>query len=185
MVDNRAITRAAIVAEALSWIGTPYRHQASLKGRLRLSRIDPRCLARLLRRRAGGDCRPTRPTGPRHAGRRRLAKRRGGTSLKSGRRRPEQGTCCSSAGAIICRLNMRRSWWTTTSFVHAQQGAAVACAALTPWWRRRIACAFRFPGVRTDGPSQTRLPAWRSTVEVRTIRLDGRVGERASEGDPV
>ncbi len=26
------ITRAAIIAEARSWIGTPYRHQASLKG---------------------------------------------------------------------------------------------------------------------------------------------------------
>lgn len=25
-------TRAAIVAEARGWIGTPYRHQASLKG---------------------------------------------------------------------------------------------------------------------------------------------------------
>ena len=27
-----AITREAIVAEAASWLGTPYRHQASLKG---------------------------------------------------------------------------------------------------------------------------------------------------------
>lgn len=26
------VTRAAIVAEARSWLGTPYRHQASLKG---------------------------------------------------------------------------------------------------------------------------------------------------------
>ena len=32
-------------------------------------------------------------------------------------------------------------------FVHAHQGAAVAFAALTPWWRRRVAFVFRFPGV--------------------------------------
>ena len=32
-------------------------------------------------------------------------------------------------------------------FVHAHQGAAVAFAALTPWWRRRVAYAFRFQGV--------------------------------------
>jgi NlpC/P60 family putative phage cell wall peptidase len=31
--------------------------------------------------------------------------------------------------------------------IHAQQGAAVTTATLSPWWRRRIAFAFRFPGV--------------------------------------
>jgi NlpC/P60 family putative phage cell wall peptidase len=31
--------------------------------------------------------------------------------------------------------------------VHAHDGAAVAEVALAPWWRRRIAYAFRFPGV--------------------------------------
>jgi NlpC/P60 family putative phage cell wall peptidase len=31
--------------------------------------------------------------------------------------------------------------------IHAQQGAAVAMATLSPWWQRRIAYAFRFPGV--------------------------------------
>lgn len=36
---------------------------------------------------------------------------------------------------------------TADRFVHAQQGASVAAAALSPWWRRRIAAAFRFPGV--------------------------------------
>jgi NlpC/P60 family putative phage cell wall peptidase len=29
--------------------------------------------------------------------------------------------------------------------VHAHDGAAVAEVALTPWWRRRLAYAFRFP----------------------------------------
>jgi len=31
--------------------------------------------------------------------------------------------------------------------VHAHDGAAVAEVALAPWWRRRLAYAFRFPGV--------------------------------------
>ena len=30
--------------------------------------------------------------------------------------------------------------------VHAQDGAAVAEVAIVPWWRRRLAYAFRFPG---------------------------------------
>ena len=32
-------------------------------------------------------------------------------------------------------------------FVHAHDGAAVALAELSPWWRRRAAFAFSFPGV--------------------------------------
>ena len=31
-MNTNTITRDAIVAEARAWIGTPYRHQASLKG---------------------------------------------------------------------------------------------------------------------------------------------------------
>ena len=31
--------------------------------------------------------------------------------------------------------------------VHAHDGAAVAEVAIAPWWRRRLAFAFRFPGV--------------------------------------
>jgi cell wall-associated NlpC family hydrolase len=31
-VRAEVISRSAIVAEARTWIGTPYRHQASLKG---------------------------------------------------------------------------------------------------------------------------------------------------------
>ena len=33
------------------------------------------------------------------------------------------------------------------TMVHAHDGAAVAEVALAPWWRRRLAYAFRFPGV--------------------------------------
>jgi NlpC/P60 family putative phage cell wall peptidase len=33
------------------------------------------------------------------------------------------------------------------TMIHAHDGAAVCEVALTPWWRRRLAYAFRFPGV--------------------------------------
>jgi len=32
-------------------------------------------------------------------------------------------------------------------FVHAIEGAPVSEVAMSSWWRRRIASAFRFPGV--------------------------------------
>jgi NlpC/P60 family putative phage cell wall peptidase len=32
------------------------------------------------------------------------------------------------------------------TMVHAHDGAAVAEVTIAPWWRRRLAYAFRFPG---------------------------------------
>jgi hypothetical protein len=44
------ITREQIVAAARSWIGTPYHHQASVKGvGWRLPRADPRIVAGAVR----------------------------------------------------------------------------------------------------------------------------------------
>ncbi|WP_263991321.1 peptidase P60 [Rhodopseudomonas palustris] len=34
-----------------------------------------------------------------------------------------------------------------TTMIHAHDGAAVCEVAITPWWRRRLAYAFTFPGV--------------------------------------
>jgi NlpC/P60 family putative phage cell wall peptidase len=33
------------------------------------------------------------------------------------------------------------------TMVHAHDGAAIAEVTIAPWWRRRLAYAFRFPGV--------------------------------------
>jgi hypothetical protein len=33
------------------------------------------------------------------------------------------------------------------TMIHAHDGAAVTEVAIAPWWRRRLAYAFRFPGV--------------------------------------
>jgi len=36
---------------------------------------------------------------------------------------------------------------TSELMVHAHDGAGVAEVAIAPWWRRRLAYAFKFPGV--------------------------------------
>jgi hypothetical protein len=36
---------------------------------------------------------------------------------------------------------------TPDRMIHAQDGVAVSEVAFSPWWRRRVAFAFRFPGV--------------------------------------
>jgi NlpC/P60 family putative phage cell wall peptidase len=36
---------------------------------------------------------------------------------------------------------------TATTMIHAMEGAPVSEVGLSNWWRRRIAGAFRFPGV--------------------------------------
>jgi NlpC/P60 family putative phage cell wall peptidase len=39
--------------------------------------------------------------------------------------------------------------------VHAQDGAAVTEVAIAPWWRRRLAYTFRFPGLMPDEGANT------------------------------
>jgi NlpC/P60 family putative phage cell wall peptidase len=41
------------------------------------------------------------------------------------------------------------------TMIHAQEGASVCEVAITPWWRRRIAYAFRFREARNQN-SETR-----------------------------
>ena len=43
-------------------------------------------------------------------------------------------------------------------FVHAYDGSAVVESPLGPWWRRRLAAAFAFPGV-IDDPIEDRVPS--------------------------
>ena len=136
----------SIITIARSWIGTPYRHQASRKG------VGCDCLG-LLRgvwrevlgeepelpppysRRLGG-------SGRRHAGRR----RRAGISSRS--------TCAEFGGGDVLLFRWRdhcpaKHCAIATSpdtMVHAHDGACVTEVAFRPWWRRHLAYAFRFPG---------------------------------------
>lgn len=141
------LSRAAIVAEAVSWIGTPYRHQASLKG------VGCDCLGLVRgvwRAVLGAEPEPMpayTPDWAEAAGRETLAEAAARNMLPAAVGEAEAGDVllfrwrnglpAKHAGVLIA----------ADRFVHAHQGAAVASATLTPWWRRRAAFAFRFPGV--------------------------------------
>ena len=142
------VSPTAIIAEARSWIGTPYRHQASLKG----VGCDCLGLVRGIWRTLYGREPEAMPgytpdwaeasgtetladAAARHMMPVTIAEMQAG-DLVLFRWRPN--VPAKHCGIIVSQAP-------TLRFVHAQQGAAVTEAALTPWWRRRIAYVFRFP----------------------------------------
>ncbi|MBX6426738.1 MAG: C40 family peptidase [Variibacter sp.] len=142
-----ALTAAAVVQEARAWIGTPYRHQASLKG------VGCDCLGLVRgvwRALYGAEPEPVPPYAPDWAEAAR------GEPLAEAAFRHMVAIDCASFGAgdvLLFRwrpgLPAKHAAIATAPdrMVHAHDGAAVAEVALMPWWRRRLAFAFRFPGV--------------------------------------
>jgi NlpC/P60 family putative phage cell wall peptidase len=141
------ITRPAIIAEVRAWIGTPYRHQASLKG------VGCECLG-LVRGvwRAVLGAEPQaipayRPDWAEATRREALA--------DAGRRHlieiPAEEFQPGDVLLFRWRANLPAKHAAIATaperMVHAHDGAAVAEVALAHWWRRRLAYAFRFPGV--------------------------------------
>lgn len=139
--------RDRIIAETRSWIGTPYRHQASLKG------VGCDCLG-LIRgvwRGVYGD-EPEQIPGYSPD----WAEAGGEETLASAARRhldEIDPLAVQPADVLLFRWRARLPakhaaiLIAPDRFVHAHDGAAVATAALSPWWRRRLAYAFRFPGI--------------------------------------
>lgn len=140
-------TRAEIVAEARAWLGTPYRHQASLKG------VGCDCLG-LVR----GVWRGTVGQEPERAppyvpG---WAEATGEEMLAAAGFRHLMAVPCDAVmpGDVLlfrwrAHLPAKHAAILTSpaTMVHAHDGAAVAEVAFAPWWRRRLAFAFRFPGI--------------------------------------
>ncbi len=151
-MSETPLDRPRVVATARRWIGTPYRHQASLEG------VGCDCLGLirgLWREFYGAEPEPipayapdwaeaSRAEGLIEAGRRHLVPvplgdaRPGDVVLF--RWRPDlpakhAGIVSELRGCVPCR------------FVHAYEGAAVVESPLGPWWRRRLAAAFAFPGL--------------------------------------
>lgn len=144
-----APTRAGIVAAARAWIGTPYRHQASLRG------VGCDCLGLvrgLWRELIGPEPEPMRPYTPD------WAEAGGGeTLIELGDRhfvglhpddwragdvlvfRFRDGAVAKHVGVATDRGRM----------IHAHDGARVAEVAIGAW-RRRIVRAFSFPGLRPE-----------------------------------
>ena len=140
------MSRDEIVAAARGWIGTPYRHQASLKG------VGCDCLGLLRgvwREVIGRE--PEQPPP--------YAKTSNGPSgeeplLDACLRHlaPGAGEAWRPGDVLLFRwrdgLPVRHCGIATTSLamVHAHDAAAVAEVAVAPWWDRHLVGIFSFPG---------------------------------------
>jgi len=141
------LNRQLIVAETRDWIGTPYRHQASLKG------VGCDCLGLVRgvwRGVIGHEPERAPPYAPD------WAEAASGELLADAAARHLVAIDRNAFGegdVVLFRwrnnLPAKHAAIVTSSntMVHAHDGAAVAEVALAPWWRRRLAYAFRFPGV--------------------------------------
>ena len=135
-------TRNDIVAAARGWIGTPYRHQASLK------EVGCDCLGLLagVWREVTGEA-----VGPLPAYTPDWAEANGCETFAEGARRMlrEIAPAEAAAGDMVLfrwkpHLPAKHGAILTspTTMVHAQEGAAVAEVAMGDWWRRRVAYGF-------------------------------------------
>ena len=142
-----SFSRETIVAEARSWIGTPYRHQATLKG------VGADCLGLVRgvwRACVGPEPQATGPYSPDWAeatGQERL--------LEAGLRWFEPSSIRNIQPGDVLMFRWRahipaKHLGIATSLdtmVHAHDGSSVAEVALSPWWARHLAYAFAFPGL--------------------------------------
>lgn len=141
-----APTRAAIVAHARAWIGTPYHHQASRIG------IGTDCLGLIrgvFRALYGHEAESI----PGYA--RDWAEGAGEETMLAAASRHLVEVAPSAAAVgdvLIFRYRQRyvakhAAILAGPTLIHAIEGAPVSEVPLTGWWRRRIAGAFSFPGV--------------------------------------
>jgi NlpC/P60 family putative phage cell wall peptidase len=141
------LTRDDVVAEARAWIGTPYRHQASLKG------IGCDCLGlvrgvwRVL---LGNEPERAPPYSPDWA----EALQRETLAQAAARHLVPVGCDEFQPGDVLLfrwRAHLPAKHMAIVgapdTMIHAHDGAAVTEVSIAPWWRRRLAYAFRFPGL--------------------------------------
>jgi NlpC/P60 family putative phage cell wall peptidase len=151
MDDDVAPLPERIVAEARTWAGTPYRHQASLKG------VGCDCLG-LLRGVWRGVLGPEPEEAPPYAASWAESAPAGTDPLLAAARRhlvPIAVPMAADrplAGDVLLfsfRVHLPAKHCAIATgpaaMIHAHDGAAVTEVALTPWWRRHLAHAFRFP----------------------------------------
>jgi len=141
------VTREQIVAAAREWLGTPYHHQASLRG------VGCDCLGLVRgvwREFYGPEPEAAPPYSPAWAESLReealaAAGLRHLRSVAPGTERPGDvllfrwrahlpAKHCAILGA-------------PSAIIHAHDGAAVSEVAFTPWWRRHLSHVFSFPEV--------------------------------------
>ncbi|TBW40981.1 peptidase P60 [Siculibacillus lacustris] len=148
--------RARIVAAARRWIGTPYVHQASLEG------VGCDCLGLvrgLWREFYGAEPEAVEAYGPDWAEASRAER-----LIDAGRRHLVAVPLAAILPGDVLLFRWRPDLpakhagilGAPDRFVHAYDGAAVVESPLGPWWRRRLAAAFAFPGL---APGDTGAPA--------------------------
>ncbi len=134
-------------AVARGWIGTPYHHQASVRGRRhRLPRPGARRLARALWHASRRCRRPITRDWAEAAGRE--------TMLEAARRHLMEIEPDAAWPGDVLLFRCGRGRWPSTPAIMASAGdddprhggRAGRRGALSPWWRRRIAGGFSFPG---------------------------------------
>ena len=141
------LTRTQIVAEARGWIGTPYQHQASLKG------VGCDCLGLVRgvwRGVVGQEPERAPPYAPDWA-----EALRAETLAQAAARHLVPVALDEFSEGDVLLFRWRRHLpakhaaivASPSTMLHAHDGAAVTEVAIAPWWRRRLAFAFRFPGV--------------------------------------
>ncbi|EKF40643.1 hypothetical protein NA8A_19880 [Nitratireductor indicus C115] len=145
IADTEWALAQRVVSEALEWVGTPYRHQASRKG------VGCDCLG--LMRGVWRDLYGAEPEDPgpysadwtETTGEDRL--------LQAARRHCREVDIAGLAQGHLILLRWRPHlpakhvgiMTAGCAFVHAYQGMEVTVSALVPQWRRRIAGVFAFP----------------------------------------
>jgi NlpC/P60 family putative phage cell wall peptidase len=135
-------TRPHIIALARGWLGTPYHHQASLKG------VGTDCvgLVRGIWRELNGTDAEAPPAYTRD-----WAEASGRETLVEAARRHliEIAPSDMQPGDVLVfrwrRRALAKHCATPDAMIHALEGAPVSEVAFTPWWRRHLAAAFAFP----------------------------------------
>jgi NlpC/P60 family putative phage cell wall peptidase len=142
-------SRDHIIAESRSWIGTPYRHQASVKG------VGCDCLGLLRgvwRAIYGNEPEAAPAYAPD------WAEASGEERLAAAARRYliELAPADAAPGDVLLfrwRAHLPAKHAAILSapgrMIHAHDGAAVAEVHFAPFWRRKLAFAFRFPEIRS------------------------------------
>jgi len=146
-MNGPTITRADIVAAANQWLGTPYHHQASLRG------VGCDCLGLvrgIWRELHGDEPEPVPAYSPRWAestGEDSLA----AAALRHLTRVPPGAERPGDVLLFHWRAHLPAKHCAILSapgrIIHAHDGACVAEVALTPWWRRHLSHVFSFPEV--------------------------------------
>ncbi|MGE0627344.1 MAG: NlpC/P60 family protein [Hyphomicrobiaceae bacterium] len=147
MAQADDISRSRIVELARGWIGTPYHHQASVRG----AGADCLGLVRGVWREFYGFDAETPPPYTRD-----WAEATGEeTLLAAAYRHLERTEPANAQAGDVLVFRLRRGlvakhaaiMTSSSSFVHAMEGGPATEVALSGWWLRRIAGAFSFPGI--------------------------------------